>query len=56
MIIKIEGLNCPNCAKKLESHINKIKGIENAKIDFLKSTITFESENIKKIEYFIFKI
>ena len=48
MKVKIEGLNCPNCAKKLEAKINKIEGITNASINFLKSYIEFESSNNEK--------
>ncbi|MBQ8425694.1 MAG: cadmium-translocating P-type ATPase [Clostridia bacterium] len=48
MKIKFEGLNCPNCAKKLEAQLNKIDGIESAKIDFFKGTIEFESKSEKK--------
>ena len=48
MKIKIEGLDCPNCAKTLENHINKIDGIHNAKINFLKSYIEFQSNDNEK--------
>ncbi len=44
--IKFSGLDCPNCAKKLEEQINKLSSIKFAKIDFFKSFITIESENI----------
>ena len=45
MKIKIEGLDCPNCAKTLENHINKLDNVKVAKINFLKSYIEFESDN-----------
>ena len=45
MKIKIEGLDCPNCARTLENHINKIDGVYNAKINFLKSYIEFQSND-----------
>lgn len=48
MKIKIEGLDCPNCAKTLENHINKIDGVYNAKINFLKSYIEFQSNDNEK--------
>ena len=48
MKIKIEGLDCPNCAKTLENHINKIDGVYNAKINFLKSCIEFQSNDNEK--------
>lgn len=47
-IVKINGLDCPNCAATLEREINKLDGINNAKIDFLKGTIYFESDQIDK--------
>ena len=48
MKVKIEGLDCPNCAKALEKHINKLDGINNATIDFFKGYINFESQNYNK--------
>jgi len=44
--VKIEGLHCPNCAKKLQNELNKIKGVDNANIDVIKGILTFESNNI----------
>lgn len=41
--VRIEGLDCPNCARSLEGEINKLADVKNAKIDFLKSTLVFES-------------
>lgn len=46
--VKIEGLDCPNCAKKLEIQINKLKNVKRAQIDFLKSSILIESDNFDK--------
>ncbi len=43
--VKIEGLDCPNCARALQNEINKIDGVSNVKIDFIKSSLYFESEN-----------
>lgn len=48
MKIKVEGLDCPNCAKTLENHINKIDGVYNAKINFLRSYIEFQSNDNEK--------
>jgi len=44
--VKINGLNCPNCARALQNEMNKLDGVKNANIDFLKSEITFESDNV----------
>lgn len=32
---KVKGLDCPNCARELESAIQRMEGIANAEIDFL---------------------
>lgn len=47
-VVKIQGLDCANCAKFLEGEINKIQGVENAKIEFVKQKLEFESEDIDK--------
>lgn len=46
--VKIQGLDCPNCARSLENEFNKLKNVKNAEIDFLKSTLTFESDDCEK--------
>ena len=45
--ISISGLSCPNCAKLLENELNKLESIQNASIDFLKSTLAFECKNLQ---------
>ena len=45
--IKISGLDCPNCAKKLEGKINNLECVKSAKIDFLKSILILEAENFE---------
>ena len=40
----IKGLDCPNCAAKLESMIERLDGVDSAKINFLTEKITIESE------------
>ncbi len=40
----IKGLDCPNCAAKLESMLAKLEGVDSAKINFLTEKITLESE------------
>lgn len=49
-IVKIEGLDCPNCAKTLEIELNKLEGVKNAEINFVKGKLSFESEDIEKAE------
>ena len=43
--LRVNGITCPNCAKKLESEINKLASIKSAKLDFLKSTLELEYDN-----------
>ena len=39
----IEGVDCPNCAAKLASIMEKLDGIDSAKINFLSEKLTVES-------------
>lgn len=38
-IYRIEGLDCANCAKKVEDHLNKSPKIEHASLDFVNSKL-----------------
>ena len=42
---KINGLDCPNCAKMLETKIKELKSVDSCKIDFLKSTLSLDCKN-----------
>lgn len=39
----ITGLDCPNCAAKLAANMEKLEGVESAKINFLAEKLTVES-------------
>ena len=39
----IEGIDCPNCAAKLASMMEKQEGVDSAKINFLSEKLTVES-------------
>ena len=39
----IEGIDCPNCAAKLAAMIEKLDGVDSAKINFLSEKLTVES-------------
>ncbi len=47
---KLQGLDCANCAAKIEKAINEIEYIQEANIDFmnLKLTYTVDKANEKK--------
>ena len=57
---KVEGLDCANCAKKIEDKISKIEGYEDVKLNFSTQKLSFKTDNenvekdiksiIKKIE------
>ena len=40
----ITGLDCPNCAAKLASNMEKIDGVSAVKINFLTEKMTVEAE------------
>ena len=45
----ITGLDCPNCAKSLETSLAKIKGVKNININFFKQVLTVESDELDKV-------
>ncbi len=58
---KLEGIDCANCAAKIERAINKIDGIENAIVNFMTTKLTFDisedksDDAIKAVEFAIKK-
>lgn len=65
-MIKLEGLDCANCAAKMERAINELDGVKSATVNFLTSKMIIEAENenlgniiasaekiIKKIEPYV---
>ena len=59
--LKIEGLDCPNCARELEEELQEIADIENVSINFLTQKLNFDcneenyDELIKKVKKTITK-
>lgn len=49
--IRFSGIDCPHCAEKIEKKLNKIKGVNSIKINFLiqKMVIDTEVENLDDI-------
>ncbi len=41
----INGIDCANCAMKLEDKINKIKGVSEATINFMMAKLIIETES-----------
>jgi heavy metal-(Cd/Co/Hg/Pb/Zn)-translocating P-type ATPase len=55
----LKGLDCANCALKIEDALNKEKDISKVKVSFTKEKLSLETENInhlKKVEKIIKKI
>ncbi|MBR0130034.1 MAG: cation transporter [Firmicutes bacterium] len=44
---KVEGIDCPNCAAKLERNIQKIKGVEDAAVVYATGKLTVEASDDK---------
>jgi Cd2+/Zn2+-exporting ATPase len=45
----LEGLDCANCASKIETKLNSIDGISNATVNFMTKTLTMELEEISRV-------
>lgn len=46
--VKILGFDCAHCAETLQNEINKLKIVKNAEINFVKSSLEFESDDEKE--------
>ncbi|NBG87294.1 heavy metal translocating P-type ATPase [Isachenkonia alkalipeptolytica] len=45
----LEGLGCGNCAEKMESQINKLQGVQQARVDFIAKKLTLEIDEKQEI-------
>lgn len=41
----LQGLDCANCAAKIEREVKKIDGVTNATVSFMTTRMTIEAEN-----------
>ena len=50
-VLKLEGLDCANCAAKIENEVQKIPGVEEATVTFItqKMTIVAPDDDIERI-------
>lgn len=50
-VLKLEGLDCANCAAKIENEVQRIPGVEEATVTFMtqKMTIVAPDEDIERI-------
>ncbi len=44
---KLEGLDCANCAAKMEAAIKKLDGVSNATVNFMTAKMVVEAEDDK---------
>lgn len=44
-VIKVEDLDCANCAAKMERGIAKIKGVNSVTVDFMTQKIVLDCED-----------
>ena len=52
---KLKGLDCANCAAKIEEHVKKVDGVESASVSFMTQKMVVETssddeEILKKIK------
>lgn len=47
---KLEGLDCASCADKIEKSVQKIHGVEKARVDFMAEKMTLEVESGHDLE------
>ena len=52
-VIKIEGLDCANCARELEEEIEKIEGVEKVTVDFMAQKVIVDcaEQTLEKVIY-----
>lgn len=50
-VLKLEGLDCANCAAKIENEVHRIPGVEEATVTFMtqKMTIVAPDDKIEAI-------
>ncbi|PID67337.1 MAG: heavy metal transporter [Fusobacteriales bacterium] len=41
-IFKLEGLDCANCAAKIEEKVSKLEGIKSASVNFMTTKMTLD--------------
>lgn len=49
-VLKIEGMHCEGCVKRIENVLKKIKGIQNYKISLEGKSISLEVKTEKVLE------
>jgi len=42
---KVEGIDCPNCAAKIEKMVGELEGVTKSKINFMAEKLTVETDD-----------
>ncbi|MBR6204351.1 MAG: cation transporter [Candidatus Methanomethylophilaceae archaeon] len=45
VVLKLEGLDCANCAAKIEKAVSKIQGVEDVNVVFMTQKLSFTTES-----------
>lgn len=53
IVLYLQGLNCANCAAKIEKKINSINGVSNASLNFTTKVLTIEPDKLSNDNDFI---
>ncbi len=46
-VFRLEGLDCANCAAKIENAVKKLDGVSSASVNFMTTKMTIEGEDGK---------
>ncbi len=44
-VFKLDEIDCANCAQKLEDAINRVEGVEQARVNFLTQKLTLTTDD-----------
>lgn len=47
--VKLQNLDCANCAEKIEKRLNELDELSNVKLNFATSTLSFEQKSEKNL-------
>ena len=48
-VFKLEGLNCADCASKIEEKVAKLEGVKSVMVNFMTTKMILESENMEEV-------
>ncbi len=46
-VFRLEGLDCANCAAKIENALRKLSGVRSASVNFMTTKMTIEADDDK---------